>query len=434
MLLISTAIKHYKRKDIQDAICEAAKGKEIATRYGDRGFGKRPDILQYPLDVFEAAKQGATSFHASEEIWNNPLQLDVSLSRKQLEEQRAGWDLVLDIDCASVDYSKFAAELLVKALQYYNIKSVSCKFSGNKGFHLGVPFNAFPEEVTGRKTKTLFPDGARAIALYLRDMIQPELEKKIMDFECNDLDKIAQRVNLDPGKVTALSKTKSGLRIKKLNVDAFLEIDTVLISSRHLYRMPYSLHEKSRLVSIPIDPNKVADFSKEMAKPENVKVGEFKFLNDSTLMQGEARQLIVQAFDYQVKHYVKPKEEKVVEIPEIAIPEKFFPPCMCLGMKGLKDGRKRFLFCMMNFLKSCGWSFKQIEQRARAWNKKNEEPLKPTILEGQIKYRKHRKQAILPPNCQNLSYYADIRICKPDNLCKRIKNPVQYSKRKTQHL
>ena len=46
------------------------------------------------------------------------------------------------------------------------------------------------------------------------------------------------------------------LTMSKLDVEKFLEIDTVLISSRHLYRMPYSLHEKSGLVSLPINPGK----------------------------------------------------------------------------------------------------------------------------------------------------------------------------------
>jgi hypothetical protein len=50
-----------------------------------------------------------------------------------------------------------------------------------------------------------------------------------------------------------------------------LSIDSILISSRHLFRMPYSINEKSYLVSLPIDPNKIMDFKKEMANPENLK-------------------------------------------------------------------------------------------------------------------------------------------------------------------
>ena len=31
-------------------------------------------------------------------------------------------------------------------------------------------------------------------------------------------------------------------------------------------------------------------------------------------------------------------------------------------------------------------------------------------------------------------YYKDFGVCKPDNLCSRIKNPVNYAKRKTFYL
>ncbi|MBW2970671.1 hypothetical protein KY320_00760 [Candidatus Woesearchaeota archaeon] len=434
MLFLSTALKHYKRKEIQQEIVAHAKDKEIAIKYGDKGFGKRPDTLKYPNDILEAVKQGATSFHASEELWHNPLQLDVQLSTKDLVELRRGWDLVLDIDCAVFEYSRIAADLIVKALRYYKIESVSCKFSGNKGFHIGVPFEAFPDEVAGKKVKHQFPEGARAIALYLKDMIKPELTKQILISENKSLENIAKRVAKDISEITQTKRTKEGYSVKELDVESFLAIDTILISSRHLYRMPYSLHEKSRLVSVPCNPDKVAGFDKIIAQPKNVRVSKFKFLDRQNVKKGEAKQLLMQALDHQVKVYVEQKKQIEVEIPEYAIPEQFFPPCITLGLKGLKDGRKRFMFSLVNFLKSVGWSQEAVEEVVKKWNKKNQEQLSETIILGQLKYRKHRNQTVLPPNCQNVMYYVDMGICKPDNLCKRIKNPVQYSKRKTMFL
>ena len=56
---IGTPLRHYKRPDIQKAMVEAAKDREVAIRYGDKGFGKRPDTLSYPKDVIEFAKQRA---------------------------------------------------------------------------------------------------------------------------------------------------------------------------------------------------------------------------------------------------------------------------------------------------------------------------------------------------------------------------------------
>src|SRR4030042_3266280 len=112
MLLLSKALKLYKRRDVQEEIIANAHNREIAIKYGEKGFGKRPDVLKYPNDILDLAKQGATSFHASEELWINPLQLDPMLSRKELEQLRSGWDLVLDIDCEVLEYSALAADLL----------------------------------------------------------------------------------------------------------------------------------------------------------------------------------------------------------------------------------------------------------------------------------------------------------------------------------
>ena len=53
---------------------------------------------------------------------------------------------------------------------------------------------------------------------------------------------------------------------------------------------------------------------------------------------------------------------------------------------------------------------------------------------GQLRYHKQQKKKILPPNCDNPAYYLDIGICKPDNLCNKIKNPISYAIRKSKHL
>ena len=133
MIPINVSLSHYKRKDVQEEIIANSKDREVASRFNDN-FGKRPDVLRHASDVLELAKQGATSFHASEELWRNALQLDPSLKRHELDNLRIGWDLVLDIDCGFFDYSKIAADLVIKALKFHNVKSISCKFSGNKVF------------------------------------------------------------------------------------------------------------------------------------------------------------------------------------------------------------------------------------------------------------------------------------------------------------
>src|SRR3989338_4635524 len=146
-LPLNILLKHYKRTDVQDAMLKAAENKEIAVVYGSKGYGKRPDVLKYPNDILTLAKQGATSFHCSEELWNNPLQLYTGITKTEMEDLRIGWDLMLDIDCKWLEYSKIAGHLLVQALKYYDIKTLSVKFSGNHGFHIAVPFKAFPEMI-----------------------------------------------------------------------------------------------------------------------------------------------------------------------------------------------------------------------------------------------------------------------------------------------
>ena len=424
MITLSQILKHYKREDIQHEIIEHAKDREVAIKFGDKGFGKRPDILKYPKDILELAKQGATSFHASEELWRSPLQLDPMMKRIDVENLRIGWDLVLDIDCKFLDYSKITADLLIKALKFQGINSVSCKFSGGTGFHIGVPFESFPPKVHDRETKLWFPDGARAVALYLKEMIKPHLMNELLKKDGVEgvIKKTGKRFN---------EVVKNGI----FDPFSVIGIDTILISSRHLCRMPYSFNEKTGLISLPINPDKVLSFVKEVAIPEKVRVSKYRFLDKKNITSNEAKNLLVQAFDFNLKQEeVKGKDNKQYEIPEEAVPEQFFPPCISLILKGVSDGRKRSLFILSNFLTSVGWGYDQIEKRLDEWNKKNPEPLREVLLKGQIRYHKQKGKKILPPNCSSSMYYKDFRVCVPDNLCQKIKNPVNYARIKTRYL
>jgi len=107
MIPINVSLSHYKREDIQEEIIANSKDREVAAKFNDN-FGKRPDVLRHTNDILELARQGATSFHASEELWRNPLQIDTSLRKHELDNLRIGWDLVLDIDCGFFEYSKIA--------------------------------------------------------------------------------------------------------------------------------------------------------------------------------------------------------------------------------------------------------------------------------------------------------------------------------------
>lgn len=420
-MFLSKTLQFYKRPEVKRAILHHAQDKEIAVRFQDY-FGKRPDALLYQEDILALAKKKATSFHCSEELWHNPLQISSEMKKTELDTLRKGWDLILDIDCHHFIYSKIATHILIKILQDHDIQSVTCKFSGNKGFHIAIPYEAFPETVNGTPAKDLFPDAPRRIAYYLRDLLKPRLEKAIMKLEKNDVNNVSKRTKIPPEKLIQI-KTENNQEKRTLDVDAFLEIDTVLIAPRHLYRMPYSFHEKSELISVPVNIEEVLKFTKNQAKPENINF-EIKFL-DRNIKRGEANKLILNAFDAHPKEPTQTTTKKHYDLPETAIREELFPPCMKNILNGLEDGKKRALFTLINFFQGINWTFDAIEQKIKDWNIKNPEPLREVYLKGQLYQLKKQKEPIPPHNCK--SYYEDLRICTPDSFCNRIRNPLQYA-------
>ncbi len=419
MIDIGTTLRHYKRADIQREMIQGAIDREVAVKYADKGFGKRPDTLSYPKDIIEFAKQGATSFHVSEEHWSNVFSLDPALKKEELDDLRTGWDLVLDIDCLFWEYSKLTAHLLVKALRDHGVRSISCKFSGNKGFHIGVPFQAFPVKLHGKDTRLFFPDGAKRIAYYLSEVIKKQLSREIL-----------KKYSVDQIMKTTGKPFKEIIKDNKFDPYSVIEIDTLLISSRHLYRMPYSLHEKSGLCSVPIDPDDILCFEKEKARPDNLPLSQFRFLDSSKTVENEAGQLILQAFDFSVPRQEQERGKdyaKEYDVLTTAVPYELFPPCIKNILAGLEDGKKRSMFILINFLDNVGYDYDSIGEILESWNKKNREPLRDVLIKGQLRYRRVQKKKVLPPNCDNSAYYLDFRVCTPDSFCPRIKNPVNYS-------
>lgn len=122
------ALSYYSRKDVLNAIFDYSQDREVSPRYFE-GFGKRPDSFQYPSDIISLVKHGATSFHCSEELWSDPLQISTDFSLEKLNDIRKGWDLVIDIDCKWIDYSKKAAISVLQALEFRGIKNLLVKFS-----------------------------------------------------------------------------------------------------------------------------------------------------------------------------------------------------------------------------------------------------------------------------------------------------------------
>lgn len=513
MISLGDCLRHYKRPDMQKAMAEAAVDKEVSVRFLDGNFGKRPDALVNPSDVIENAKQKAGSFHCSEELWTNPLQIGTNMRKEDLAKLRKGWDFVLDVDCPYWELAKLTTWLFIEALKKHGIISISLKFSGNKGFHIGVPFRAFPEKVPGKDilTKDYFPDGPRRIAQYLVDYIEDPHNKLVMIEDSKEVINFGGKIKYSVQKLKEMTgksfdeltyavkggrKTKerakqnqtakyhylcscgnteildmeadyikcrkcgamvrpfasekkedSNAAERRFNSSSIINVDTVLIAPRHLYRMAYSLHEKSGLVSIPIDINRILLFEKEEAKPENLKMSSFVFLDDSNAIKGEAEFLLKQAFDFYP--LIEAEDEKLkktfqsVNIESLAqkIPEELFPPCIKSILAGnLKDGKKRSLFILINFLTGAKWNYDEIKERLDIWNKSNPEHLRENLIVGHLNYHRQQKKDVPPPNCpkrennipliHQQNYYIDLQFCHPDGICSRIKNPLQYSKKR----
>jgi len=218
---------------------------------------------------------------------------------------------------------------------------------------------------------------------------------------------------------------------KKFDKTKLIDVDTLLISSRHLYRMPYSLHEKSGLASVPINPSEIVNFDKKFADPNGLKVSQYRFLDNSDTIEGEASNLVMAAFEHNPvitqETTRKFDFEKEFESLKNAIPADFFPPCITQILSGLEDGKKRSMFVLINFLSNTGYDYDKIDEILHDWNNRNREPLREVIVKGQVRYRRVQKKRVLPPNCSNMAYYKNFGVCHPDNFCGKIRNPVNYT-------
>ena len=398
---------YYSRKDIQKAIFSFSADREIAPSYMMESFGTRPDSFQYPADIFELAKRGATSFHCSEELWADPLKISTGMDGKKLNDIRIGWDFLLDIDSKYLDYSKILAELIIKVLKFHGIKNFGIKFSGSKGFHIIIPWKAFPPVINNNKTSDMFPEWPRIITKYIMEMTRKELIEKITQM------------------------TKPNKYVKDFQAPKEVIPDLILVSPRHLFRMPYSLHEKTALASVVLKPEEIQGFQPKDADPFKAEIR--NFMPDAK--PGEASELLREALDwYQTQHAGETgksersgREFQPIILKEIS--EKNFPPSINKILQGMRgDGRKRALFIITNFFRSIGMDRKEIEKNLYDWNQKNELPLKDGYIKSQLISSYHGKP--IPPPNYDKDYYKGIGIIPTEEEL-RYKNPANYTVRKT---
>ena len=396
-------IDYYSRDDIAAALVRHAKDREVAGAFPSGAYSRRPGVLQYPSDVRQLAKKGATSFHFSVERWINPM----AIRREDYDKLRSGWDLVIDIDSKiGMKGSLACAGIICSLFRKHGIKNIGLKFSGSRGFHISVSWDAFPKEVDYARLEKRYPEIPRIITGYIRHKIADELMRAI-------------------SRMPEAKELMSALEAEP-NPFYFVEIEKWGLGQ--MFRAPYSLNEKTWLVSLPLKYSGLGSFSIEDALPEKVEPASDFFAAE----QGEAELLLSEALDW---HALQKKDEKPKPAVrwEKKIPEAMFPPCIKLMLAGISDGRKRSIFTLINFLRMCNWQWQEIEERVYEWAQATGLPRSYAL--SQLAYHS-RREPVPPANCDIELYYIDIGMCVPDSVCKAgsdkitIKNPAAYPFRK----
>ncbi len=468
-LTISQTLLWYKRPEVRSAMVAGAAHKEIGVRF-EGSFGKRPDALEYEQEILSAVQRGATSFHASEEIWSEPLAIETGMSRQRADELRTGWDLILDIDFTNFEATKLIAKALCDALESHGVTQYGLKFSGNKGFHIGVAWESFPKEWDGKAMSSMFPEAPRAIADYLvwqidnvdngfslsaklrallgaeesakhlkrvctlcgRDRVSktrtvhfictrcgnaetgtPDDEYKVCGKCSSVMERIDHAKDSDERCVCSGSQTQQVFDLK---------IDAELIASRHLYRLEYSLHEKSGLVSLPIAPATLLSFEREQANPAVIAGLESFWYRD---VEGQGYGLLAASLARALEDVDESAAPREIIWEADAAPEAAFPPTIAKMLAGMTDGKKRGMFILANFFVSVGWNYDMIEERLLQWNQANPEQMRDGDIRNHLRYHKQKAQQVLPPNFAN-PIYKDLGVLVEDELTRRCKNPVQY--------
>lgn len=453
---------YYLREDIQERILFFSKNREVALRYNDV-FGKRPFIIENKFDMLQVRKKLPTSFHCSEERWLNAHLLGTEKDKHDRDSNRVGWDLILDLDGVSYEYARIAGDIILRFLKKEGVKNVSVKFSGNKGFHIAIPYESFiTSDVPDKNGKyhpmsSLFPDLAQYMALYITEQTKYELSLALIN-DAGSIDKLSEKWN-----IALEDLVNDDVNSNYLNYLKLIEIDTILITSRHLFRMPYSLHEKSGLASVPINPEKFLEFDKfKDADPKIVdpkKYEHFEFLSYNSSYGKDARHLQIKAIEYfteerDFSHITKQFSEQkkvdknsqlgkttllsdafgeVFEIDQEVNFEDFSFVIKDVLQKDFEDGKKRALFVLLTFLYSIKWKEDLIKNEIKSWNDKQSAPLKEQYIQAQLHWFSNQTTTISPPNYSNENYYKNIGISKEaiENDInhfrnKKVKNPLHF--------
>ena len=193
-------------------------------------------------------------FFLSVEIFSEPLKLKT----ERPESLRVSWDFFLDLDSEDFTATKRAAAKALKALKMFNVENYLLKFSGRRGFHLIIPGLSLDVFAPG-EFRQAYPKLAISLAEWFKAVINEQTVK----------------------------------------------VDISVYKPRQLMRAPYSIHEETGLVSVPVE--NPLEFKLEDAKIESIKEIPPLPLKGRA---GEAQELLVSLRDWLKEH----KEELGLKI------------------------------------------------------------------------------------------------------------------------
>lgn len=230
-------------------------------------------------------------------------------------------DLYLDFDSLN-GYDKVKADALT-ALSYLKIvyhiseNQVKVYYSGNKGVHIIVP-----AEILGIEPMPLLNGVFKTIALSIK--------------------------SFTPNKT----------------------VDTQIYDNKRMFRIPNTIHEKSKLYKIPITPDELRNLSEEQIK---------------TLAQ-QPRELQLNTY-YEINHIAQKQFQRAIEEYYILDKESkkdkrfkskynFTPPCIQYILEnGAPEGQRNItIACLTGFCKNSGKSLNETIDFISEWNSKNAKP------------------------------------------------------------
>src|SRR3989344_5691893 len=398
-------ILYYSNAKIQNEMIRIAKNREIVGSTREHNYLKRPDTLFYPKDIIERVKDGAVAFHCSVERWTNPMLITTGTN---LDELRTAFDLIIDIDTKfKIEHGKAAAEAVCNFLRDLGIKP-TVKYSGSRGFHIGIAMEAFPQDLgmlslsgEAQPLAKQYPAIARTMLTFIKESVRDKMLEALRNWE---------------GGIAALTSQLKE-HPKELSPYLFLELESNW-GARHLFRMPYSLHHKTWRVSLPIKISEIKSFNPEDSVPGKIKTDE-QFL---TNREGEGMELLLQALEWGARTQKEKKESLPIRTATEKIPEEFFPDCISSILKGIADGKKRSVFTLITFLRSAGWQDSDVDKLLKEWNRKNTPPLPEQYINTQLKWHFRQNRKLLPPSCSVNNFYGDICIVCPHAECRG--NPI----------